>query len=348
VAEARDIVHQIEYRWHDRLDLSPIACSMSQESLRGWDAWIRGWVRHPHVEGLGESLCYQIHPNGRAALAWRYESWQAADRKDGTRGRPLVSRVLAGQTSLLTPEAAIVLCRTGPQILVSPPPGQVTTETKLSVVTVDELSALVRERTAGLDEEAAQQDGLRQVVVAALSYPLTPLAIHIRDTYILKPPDEGMQCPLLWGLRRIVWPLLATAGRGWSFSTFEPRLGDVDPSTLPDILFRQAQDTPSAAPARPRDEIKIHPFGSNALDARSPYAELAEWLVAEYMERGGDELKRLITEWCGAEQSLQLRLARVYDELRARRSRAVVSGPAAPFVSMSAPRCGDRPRTVGS
>ena len=59
---------------------------MSQESLRGWDARIRAWVRHPHVEGLSESVCYQVFPNGRAALAWRYWDRQAAEREDGTRG----------------------------------------------------------------------------------------------------------------------------------------------------------------------------------------------------------------------------------------------------------------------
>jgi hypothetical protein len=103
VAEERDIIHQIEYRWHDRRDLSPVASTMSQESLRGWDSWIRAWVRHPHADCLRQSVCYQLLPTGRAALAWRYEDWQAAEREDGTRGRPLVSRVLAGQASLLTP-----------------------------------------------------------------------------------------------------------------------------------------------------------------------------------------------------------------------------------------------------
>jgi hypothetical protein len=335
VADARDIVHQIEYRWHERRDLSPVASTMSQESLRVWDSLIRAWVRHPHTDGLRESVCYQILPNGRAALAWRYEDWQAAECEDGTRGRPLVSRVLAGQASLLPPEVAITLCRTGPSAAVGPQPGQVTADTRLSVIKADELSALVRERAAELDEEAARQEGLRQLVVAALSHPNTPLAIHIRDTDILKPPDEGMQCPLLWGLRRIIWPLLATTGRGWSFSTFELPLGEVDPAAMPDILFRQAQAAPSAAPARLRDEIKIRPFDSKALDAGGRYAELAEWLVAEYQERGGDELEQFLTEWCGAEQTLKARLFSAYDELCARHSPAPMSGPSVPSVPVS-------------
>jgi len=260
---------------------------------------------------------------------------QAAERKDGTQGRPLVSRVLAGRTDLLTPEVAIVLCRTGLPATVGPQPGQVTTEAGLSVVAADALSALVRGRTAGLDEEAARQEGLPQLVAAALADPHTPLAVQIPDTHILKAPGEGSQGPMLWGLRRIVWPLLGTTGRGWSFSTFEPPLGDVDPTTLPDILFRQAQGAPPAAPARPRKEIKVRPFDPEALDDRSLYAELAGWLVAEYRERGGDELAQLITEWRGAEQSYQSQLQRVYDELCARRSPVVVSGPPAPFVPVS-------------
>jgi hypothetical protein len=336
VAEAQDIVHQIEYRWHDRLDLSPHAFSMSQESLRGWDTWIRDWVRHPHVDGLWESLCYQIQPNGRAAVAWRYEDWQAAERDDGTRGRPLVSRVLAAQANLLTPEVAIVLCRTGLPTAAGPRPGQVTAETELPAIRADELSALVSERAARLDQEAARQEGLRQVVASALSDQHAPLAIHVRGSYILKPPGEGMQCPLLWGLRRIVWPLVGTAGRGWSFSTFEPpQGGEVDPATLPDILFRQTQDTPPAAPARPRKEIKSRPFDPSTLDDKSTLAQLAGWLVAEYQERGGDELRKVIADWCGTEHSVQPRIQKVYEELRARHSPIVISGSPAPFVSVS-------------
>jgi hypothetical protein len=336
VADGREIIHQIEYRWHERRDLSPVASTMSQESLRGWDAWIRGWVRHPHADRLWESVCYQIQPNGRAAIAWRYEDLHAAEREDGRKGRPLVSRVLAGQANLLTPEVAITLCRTGLPRSAGPQPGHVSAGAELAVLAAGELSALVSEQAPEFDEEAARQEGLRQVVIAALARPATPLAIHVRDTYIFRPPGEGVQCPLLWGLRRIVWPLFGTAGRGWSFSTFEPPLGDVDPTTLPDILFRQAQDIPPAAPARPRDEVKVRPF-DKALDDGNPDAELAGWLVAEYQERGGDELRQLINEWCGAEQTAQQRLSRVKDQLRPRQSPYLVSGSASRFVRLPLP-----------
>jgi hypothetical protein len=327
VADARDIVHQIEYRWHDRRDLSPVASTMSPQSLRGWDSWIRTWVRHPHTDGLWESVCYQILPTGRAALAWRYEDWQAAEREDGSRGRPFVSRVLAGQVSLLNPDAAIVLCRTGwPAAVMPPGQAQGTAERGLAVVGADRLSNLVRAQTQRLDEEAAQQGILQQIVAAALSDPHTPLAIYLRDACIRKPPAEGLQCPLLWGLRRVAWPVLGTAGRGWSFSTFEPPLGEVDPATLPDVLFRQLQDTPLTAPARPRKELKLRLSGDEPPDLGDPYIELAGWLIVEYRERGGDGLRRAIAEWCGAEVSLQSRLGKIYKELSSRWLPAAASG----------------------
>src|SRR6266700_2450418 len=119
-------LHQIEYRHHQSRDLSPVASSMSRESVLGWDGRIRAWVRHPLSETLSESACYQVFPNGAAALAWRYWDRQAAVRADGTHGRPLVSRVLIGQAGVLTPKAAVALCRTGPAPdLIGPLPGHV-------------------------------------------------------------------------------------------------------------------------------------------------------------------------------------------------------------------------------
>jgi hypothetical protein len=333
VADARNTIHQIEYRWDDRRDLSPVASSMSQESLRAWDTWIRGWVRHPHADRLSESLCYQIQRNGRAALAWRYE-WESAEREDGTRGRPLVSRVLVGMADLLTPEVAIVLCHAGLPATAGPRAGQVPAKAGLPVISSAELSALARDRAAELDKEAARQEGLRQVIAAALANPPVPLAISIRDPHILKVPEEGLQWRLLWGLRRIVWPVLRTTGRGWSFSTFELPLGEGDPATLPDILFRQAQDAPTAGPARPRPEIKIRPLDPAAPEADSLYTEMAGLLVDEYKERGGEELKQLIAGWSSGEQSLDRHLYRVYDELRARQSPITVSESPGHFVSL--------------
>jgi hypothetical protein len=321
MAGAPDIVDQIEYRWHDRREFSPFASTMPAESLRQWDSRIRTWVRHPPVEGLRESLRYQVQPGGYAALAWRFEDWPTAGRTGAMRRRTRVSRVLAGPVSLLTPETAIALCRAGLPLTAGPPPGQVTAGTELSVLKAADLSALVSGQAEGLDQEAARQEGLRQVVAAALSSP-DPLAIYPGDAHILEPPGQGVQCLLLWGLRRILWPLLSTADRGWSFSTFEPPLGREDAAALPDIVFRQAAGTRPAGEAT-RREVESHPFDPGPPDDEDLSAQLAAWLVAEYRKRGGDELRQLITTWCGTERSPQARLRKVHDALHASHSLAV-------------------------
>ena len=232
-----------------------------------------------------------------------------------------------------------MLCRTGLPSAAGPRPGEVTAETGLPLIRAAELSRLVSERAAWLDQEAARQDGLGPVIASALSDQHSPLAIHVRGTHLRRPPGEGLQCLFLWGMWRIVWPLVGTAGRGWSFSTFEPpQGGDVDPATLPDILFRQTQDTPPAAPARPRKEIKCRPFDPSAPHDQGDLGQLAGWLVAEYGKRGGDELGKVIADWCGTEHSFLLRIQKVYTELCARYSPVVISGPASPFVSVSAVR----------
>jgi hypothetical protein len=329
--DASDMIHQIEYRWHDRKDLSPIASTMSPDSLRGWDSWIRTWVRHPHVEGLGESVCYQIdHSTGRAALAWRYEDWQAADRADGTRGRPLVSRVLTGSASQLSPDVAIVLCHTGLPAGAGSPPGSVMVDADLASISADGLAALARDHTAGLDRVAAAQQGcLLRLVAQALADSQTPIAVHLPDADILKPPDRGLPCPLLWGLWRIAGPVLGGASRGWSFSTFELPPGDVDPATMPDILFRQAHYTPRPI-ARPRKELKIRPFEPQPAEENGEFTELAAWLIDEYQEAGGDRLKQLIESWRGTDRSAQPRISRIYEELQARRAPATPSIPVTP------------------
>jgi hypothetical protein len=340
VADAQDL-HQIEYRHHQTRDLSPVASSMSSaDSLRAWDSRIRAWVRHPHADRLSESVCYQVLPTGQAALAWRYWDQRAAERADGTRGRPLVSRVLVGQAGVLTAGIAVALCQAGPTAdSVGPMPGEVPDGGELPTVSGAALAAVTRAMTPGLDQDAAQQAGLQAVVAAALADPYTALAINIQDTVIQKPLREGVQGPLLWGLGRIAAPLLGPVGRDWSFSTFEPPLGEMDPASLPGIVFRQAHDGVQAPPARWRKEVKVRPLAPNSLDPGSPYAdwvELAGWLVAEYRERGGDWLGQFIAECCGSERSLQVRFERVRDELRKIESPVIISGEPAGFVSLSA------------
>lgn len=334
-------IHQIEYRHHKTRDLSPVATSMpSPDSVRRWDSRIRAWVRHPHADRLSESVCYQVFPNGQAAMAWRYWDQKAAERADGSRGRPLVSRVLVGQANLLTPHVAVALCLAGPTELVGPMPGEVPDGTSLPTISGAALDAIAREKTPELDQDALKQPepGLQALVAATLADPATPLAISIRDVIIQKPLRESVQYPLIWGLYRITGRLLGSVGRGWSFSTFELPLGETDPLSLPAIVFRQAQDGAQAPPARYRKETKVRPLSSDALNARQPYAgwvDFAGLLVAEYKNRGGDGLDQFIVKCCGNEGSLQARLQRVGDELREYDSPLIVPSEPGPFVGVS-------------
>ncbi|MCW2932291.1 MAG: hypothetical protein JWM19_3253 [Actinomycetia bacterium] len=320
-------LHQIEYRHHQTRDLSPVASSMSPESRGGWNSLIRDWVRHPHSERLSESVCYQVFSSGRAALAWRYWDQRAAERSDGSKGRPLVSRVLVGQFDVLTPEVAIALCRTGPtESIVGPLPGEVPDGASLPTVRARALTDMVRQMTPELDAEVAAQSGdpLQAVLAAALSEPGVPLAISLRENIIEKKLYEGAQYPMLWGLRRIAGPVLGPVGRNWSFSTFELPLGDTEPASLPSIVFRQMQDGSPGPRARVRKEVKVRPSASNALspDMRyGGYLRLAGWLVEEYKDQGSDKLAALITRCCGSERSVEARLDRIHEELQKTRPR---------------------------
>jgi hypothetical protein len=324
MADAQDL-HQIEYRHHQTRDLSPVASSMSRESVSGWDARIRAWVRHPHSETLSESVCYQVYPNEKAAMAWRYWDSRAAVRADGSHGRPLVSRVLVGPVSVLTPDVAVALCRTGPvPELIGPPPGQVPDDAVLEMVSGAALASLARQMTPELDAGALAQEGRLQAVLAAvLAEPAIPLGINAPDEVMQQPVRDGAQCLLLWGLRRIAGPVLGAAGREWSFSTFEPPLGDMDPAMLPRIVFRELPAGTQRPPTRTRREVQVRPFASSALDPETPYAArvgLAGWLIAEYRERGGDQLRDFIIESCGSETTSPKRLERVREALMARQA----------------------------
>jgi hypothetical protein len=337
-------IDQIEYRHHQTRDLSPVATSMSsRDSLRGWDSQISAWVRHPHADRLSESLCYQVFSTGKAAVAWRYWDQRAAERADGSRGRPIVSRVLVGPLSVLTPAVAVALCLVGPADLVGPMPGEVQDDDTLPTVSGAALAAVAREKASELDRDALKlsQPGLQALVAAALADPFIPLAISIRDVIIQKPLRDGVQYPLLWGLHRIIGRLLGPDGRGWSFSTFELPLGETDPSTLPAIVFRQALDGTQAPPVRYRKEAKVRPLAPDALNRRHPYAAwyaFAGSLVEEYEKRGGNGLDQFIAECCSGETALQRRINRVADELRNTESPVIISSEPVNFVKVSSGR----------
>jgi hypothetical protein len=353
MADAREL-HQIEYRHHQMKDLSPVTSSMSTESVRQWDARIRAWVRHPHADSLSESVCYQVFSNGQAALAWRYWDQRVAERADGTRGRPLVSRVLVGQANVLAPEVAVSLCKAGLRAdFAGPMPGDIPDGAVLPIINGDALNAMTEAMAETLDLDAGRQAGLQAVVAASLSDHLTPLAVSVEANLIQQPLCHGVQYPLLWGLLRIVGPVLGPVGRGWSFSTFEPPLGDMDPSSLPGTVFRQAQDGVQPAPSRWRKEVKVRPLSPTALDPGSPYAgfiEMAGWLVIKYQELGGDGLAQLVADCCGSERSVQHRLRLIYNESRKSESPLLISREPTMFISLPAGRAPAQqtPESAGS
>jgi hypothetical protein len=340
MAEAQDL-NQIEYRHHPTRDLSPVASSMSPQSRSSWHAQIRAWVRHPHDDRLVESACYQVFPNGNAALAWRYLNERAAERADGSRGRPLVSRVLAGPASVLSPKVAVALSRNGPTAdLIGPLPGEVPDGAEMPTVSGSAVAALADEMAAELDEAASWADGLQAIVAAALSNPSTPLAVSLRDSVIAKPLAQCVQCTLLWGLLRVAGPILGAVGRGWSFSTFELPLGDTDTAALPSIIFRQAQDTRGVPGVNWRKELKVRPLAADALSGAVPYADqvaLAGWLVAEYRDRGGNGLAVFLADACGSERSLQGRLEQLQAKLAGEHS-VVITSPGSTYVAVKTGR----------
>jgi hypothetical protein len=301
-----------------------VASSMSPESTRGWDIRMRAWVRHPPVDAPSQSVCYQVlPPNGAvAALGWRSRQQQAGHEG----ARPHVSRVLIGNTGLLTPGVAIALCRMGLPAQAGERPGQVAAGAELPTVGASELVALASGAVEWLDREAqdtAADDGLTEVIAAAIADPGAPLAIGLSQSALSRPPGDGPQARLLWGLWRIARPLLGTVRRGWSFSTFEVPLGAGDPAALADIVFRsEAAAIPSGLAPGARKEARAVPGDPGALEG-TPQAWLAEWLVAEYQEGGGDAIERLIAQ-CGVEQPLQARLAAVYDLLHGKWARTAM------------------------
>ena len=294
---------------------------MSRKSMLGWDAHIRAWVRHPNVEEPSESVRYQVFPDGAAALAWRYRNIEAAEAQGGLRGRPLVSRVLIGDLRALSPDVAVVLCRNGPPPMAGPRPGEVVPEGQLPMIDAAELAELARDATEVFDDEASLEPGLSAVVAAALADPDTPLAISVREPQVYLPLARGSQALLLWGLWRIVWPILGVVRRGWSFSTFEPPSAMSTPG--PCRISCSARRDRRRPHRRPRRATR-----SGCIPARcwlrhpeTFHDELAEWLVAEYREVGGDELGRRIAELV-AGQPPEARLMLAHDRLAAKWSPA--------------------------
>jgi hypothetical protein len=298
VDESQDI-HQIEYRWQPKTDMTAIATSMSEESRRSWAPRIGPWVRHPGVDAPIESVRYEVIGHGATgAIAWRQRDPQALTMTEGQPSRPLVSRVLLGSAEVLTPELAMAVCAMGLPEAIGPRPGTVAVGTELPPIDGAALTGLVDTMTDKLDQVAARENGLEALIAAALTDRDTPLSIELPDHFIGLPVRTGPQGRLLWGLRRTLWPLLGPdpGRRGWSFSTFEPPQSDVDLGTL-GVVFRPKQAAAQTSPLAFRQELWVRPYDQATGSAESYEQELARLLVAAYLQHSGKELGRLLAEW---------------------------------------------------
>ena len=309
-------IHQIEYSWHPTRDMYPVASSMSPESVRSWHGRLAALVRHPGVGPPNDSMRYEIFGQGLAALIWR--RWDPGLMElEGRRGRrPLISRVLIAPADLLTPEVAVAACYSGLAEVIGPQPGSVPANAELPTVDGAALTGLALEMAKALDEAAARQTGLDQVVAVALGDRDTPLSVQLPERVIVGEPWGGLQLLLLWGLRRTVWPVIGSndGRRGWSFSTFEPPQGDMDTALLPDIVFRQVPTAPPTAPARPRRELWVRPLRPTARLVGTLPDQLARLLVMAYGVQGGDELSRMVAA-CTDDTSVDRRMQAVVSML---------------------------------
>ena len=315
--------------------MTAVASSMSAASTRTWTQRIGPWIRHPGVETPTESVRYEVFSNGgNAAIVWRQRDPQAAMVTEGQAGRPLVSRILLGSAEVLTPELAMAVCALGLPDLIGPQLGTDDARTGLPVISGAALTGLVNGRVDGLDEAAARQNGLELVIAATLSDRDTPLSVELPERFISRSLPGGAQARLLWGLRRTVWPLLgrSTGRRDWSFSTFELPLSDMDPETLPAVVFRLTQAAQPTTPMTFRRELRVRPYEPVTRPDESLPSVLARLLVTAYQERGGPELGQLLTECTSDCTSAERRIEAAYEMLG---NGVTVVGPGAEFIRVT-------------
>jgi hypothetical protein len=326
VTEWREI-QQFEYRWQPSKDLSLIAGSLLPADIQPWSDRIALWVRHRADDVPAESVRYEMFGDGIAALAWRRRTSKRAESMGEAEGRPETSRVLLGPVRWLTPEVAVAVCRTGLPDAVGPRPGEVAVSGDLPPIDPDELTGLARGATAGLDRLAMEEHGLDRVIAAALASRDVALSVQLPGRIIAKPPQQGSQGPLLWGLRRVLWPLLGddSGGRGWSFSTFEPPLGEVTTEALADIVFRIHHAVQPAMSMR--QEIVVRPHEPKERPISIRCRDFARLLVDAYRHMGGDKLAWHLDTVGGEYESVDERIERVRETLHRVLPVTAVSAP---------------------
>ena len=320
-------IHQFEYRWQPTKDLSLIAGSLPAAAIQPWADRIGLWIRHHAVKAPTESVRYEIFNGGMAALAWRQRYPNAIGYGD----RPEASRVLLGPVQLLTPEVAIGVCHAGLPEAIATHSGR----DSLSPIDPDKLNRLARARADEFDQLAANEAGLARVIAAALTDRDAPLSVQLPQHVIARPPQAGAQGPLLWGLRRTVWPLLGrdSGRRGWSFSTYEPPLGDLDTGALADIVFRTYQAVQPGLSTR--REVLVRPHEPIEPSAAVTYQGFATLLVDAYRYLGGEELSRQL-DAVGAEYpSADKRIEGMQTMLWAALPAAALSAPSPQYMPIA-------------
>ena len=103
--------------------------------------------------------------------------------------------------------------------------------------------------------------------------------------------------------------------RGWSFSTYEPPLGDVGTGAFADIVFRTQQTVQPALSTR--REILVRPREPKEPPPPILYLNFASLLVDAYRYLGGEKLFQHLDAVGGDYESLDQRIAGVEATLHA-------------------------------
>jgi hypothetical protein len=316
------VADQIEFRWQPDKDLSPVAASFDIEQGRAWSGRLSGLTRpatpDPAKGVPAHSVTYQCFDNGMTALVWRSYDEHAlplSDLPDSEARHALVARALIARAELLQPDLAITLCRAdAADQYLGLAPGQVPVGARLPQVGTPALLKAADPLIDELDEFACREDGAEWLVAAGLRDSDTPLSVLLPGSELTMELRGCPQLVLLWALWRTTAlltmppPGMRPGRRGWSFSTYEPPLGTIDPSVLARTVFRSyEQDQMRNPPKLHRQEAQVRPrYPEGRTDH---YDETAAVLLGAYRQFGGTELeerlRRLADQYPNVDARLQ-------------------------------------------
>jgi hypothetical protein len=312
-------IHQIECRWRERIDLSPIASSLDKQDRDAWFYKLKANARQPQQAGNDRvpesSAVYRTFSDGTAAFIWRQYDLDAKVLSDAGNRRPLVARILVGNWEQLNPDVAIALCRSwdGPTAreILGSRSGQVEIDQRLRQIEDKELDELRKDSSVlSLDLDARKESGLDRLVAAVLRAEYAALNVQLPST-VIGDPSQGPQVSMLRGLRMIAAPLLcglaspAMELERWSFSTYELPFKGSGTNTLPKIVFRAMN---SEAPSVLRPEITVSPKSPMAPGPPDIFDETATILVSAYKEMPPDELRTRLDDIANNRATLKPRL----------------------------------------